>query len=209
METNQENQINNSKGISINLPDELLPDLNPQKFFDIPDEVITSFSTYMQVVINMSDRTKHRNVHVKNILMNAKNMFRDGVRFNDDLWMQHVASSIREIIDFLNIPGEDFYKAHKGIPLYATDQEIRDQLDRIISIRSYLSDIVHFAEGNRFGLIQLLYPNEKYATMRKEKFFQEEEDTFERVCIDLVYSLNNIFKKYCVGIIPQQNQISI
>ena len=202
MDPLQDNQIQ-SGGISVELPTDVLPNQRPEKFFDIPDSVLNSFSTYMQVVLNMSEKTRHQAVDVKRNLENAKNMFRDGVKYNDDLWMQHTAASIREIIGFVNIDGEDFYKAHSSIPTYATDQTIKEQLDRIISIRSYLSDIVHFVPGNRFGIIQRLYPNDGYATMRKEKFFQDEETTFEKVCIDFVYSLNDIFVKYCVGVVPE------
>lgn len=193
-------------GIPVMDPQPVLPNQKPEKFTDIPDVVVTSFSTYMQVVLNMSEGTKHQNIEVKKNLENAKNMFRDGVKYNDDLWMQHTAASMREIVGFVNIDGEDFYKAHSSIPTYATDQTIKDQLDRIISIRSYLSDIVHFVQGNRFGIIQRLYPNDGYATMRKEKFFQDEETTFEKVCIDFIYILNDIFVKYCVGVVPETPQ---
>lgn len=189
-------------GIPVAETQAILPNQKPEKFTDIPDAVIISFSTYMQVVLNMSEGTKHQSVDVKKNLENAKNMFRDGVKYNDDLWMQHTAASMREIVGFVNIAGEDLYKAHSSIPIYATNQTIKDQLDRIISIRSYLSDIVHFVQGNRFGIIQRLYPNDGYATMRKEKFFQDEEITFEKVCIDFVYILNDIFVKYCVGVVP-------
>lgn len=208
MDPLQDNQIQGA-AISVELPAEVLPNQIPTKFSDIPDTVITSFSTYMQVVLNMSEGTKHQSVEVKKNLENAKNMFRDGVKYNDDLWMQHTAASMREIIGFVNIDGEDFYKAHSSIPTYATDQTIKDQLDRIISIRSYLSDIVHFVQGNRFGIIQRLYPNDGYATMRKDKFFQDEETTFEKVCIDFVYTLNDIFVKYCVGVVPETPQTTV
>ncbi|OGJ54782.1 hypothetical protein A2880_03345 [Candidatus Peribacteria bacterium RIFCSPHIGHO2_01_FULL_49_38] len=196
-------------GIPVTEPQTILPNQKPEKFIDIPDAVITSFSTYMQVVLNMSEGTKHQSVEVKKNLENAKNMFRDAVKYKDDLWMQHTAASMREIIGFVNIDGEDFYKAHSSIPTYATDQTIKDQLDRIISVRSYLSDIVHFVQGNRFGIIQRLYPNDGYATMRKEKFFQDEETTFEKVCIDFVYTLNDIFVKYCVGVVPETPQTTV
>ena len=156
----------------------------------------------MQVVLQMSPTTNHQDVNVRKNLENAKNMFRDGVKYNDDLWMQHVAASVREIIGFVNIDGEDFYRAHSSIPTYATDSVIKQQLDRVILIRSYLSDVVHFVPGNRFGIIQRLFPGPPYSTMRKEVFFRDEEGTVEKVCIDLVYTLNDIFVKYCVGVVP-------
>jgi hypothetical protein len=202
MDPLQDNAIQ-EEGISVELPKDVLSEQKPENFFDIPDVVINSFSTYMQVVLNMSEGTKHRTVDIKKNLENAKNMFRNGVKYNDDLWMQHVASSIREIICFVNVDGDDFHKAHSSIPTYSTDQSIKEQLDRIISIRSYLSDIVHFAKGNRFGIIQRLYPDGGYGTMQKEKFFQEEESTFEKVCMDFVYSLNDLFVEYCVGTVSE------
>lgn len=207
MEPLQDNQIQGS-AISVELPVEVLPNQKPLKFVDVPDEVVSSFSTYMQVVLNMSEGTKHQTIDVKKVIENAKNMFRDGARYNDDLWMHHTAASIREIIDFINIEGEDFYKAHSSIPPYATDQNIKDQLDKIVSIRSYLSDIVHFVPGNRLGIIHKLYPGDGYGTMRKEKFFEEEDKTFEKVCIDLVYILNDIFTKYCIGVVSTPPNIN-
>lgn len=202
-ESLQDDQIQN-KAISPVLSTEVLSNEKPKRFFDIPDTVIHSFSTYMQVVLRMSSGTKHQEFEVKKVLENAKNMFRDGVKYNDDLWMQHVAASVREIVDFIDVPGEDFYKAQSSIPPYATDQGIKDSLDKIVSIRSYLSDIVHFVQGKRLGIMHGLYPDDGYGTMRKEKFFKEEDAHLEKVCIDFVYILNDIFVKYCVGVVSSQ-----
>lgn len=202
MDSLQDTEIQNS-GISVDLPKDILPNQKPDKFFDIPDKVVDTFSTYMQVVLKMSDNTKHQDIDVKKNIENAKNMFRDGVKNHDDLWMQHTAASLREIVGFINIDGEDFYKAHSSIPTYATDQTVKDQLDKVISIRSYLSDIVHFVPGNRLGIMHGLYPNDGYGTMKKEKFFKEEEAHFEKVCIDLVYIINDIFVQYCIGVVPE------
>jgi hypothetical protein len=204
MEPFQDNQIQ-STPISVELPSEVLPNQKPSKFFDIPQKVIDSFSAYMQVVLQMSEGTKHQEeIKVKEVLVNTQNMFRDGFKHNDNFWMQHVAISLREIVGFINIDGEDFYKAHSSIPTYATNQDIKEQLDKIILMRSYFSDIVHFVPGNRLGIMHKIYPNDGYQTMRKEKFFQDEETIFEKVCIDFIYLINDIFIKKCVGVVKEE-----
>lgn len=176
-----------------------LPNEKPKRFFDIPKEVVSIVAVYMNVVLKMSPNTKHQDIDVQSIVDNAQAMFRDGVKFNDKFWFQHTAASIRELIGFTKIESEDFHTAHSSIPLYSTDQGVKERLDKIIAIRSYLSDIVHFVPGNRLGIMHKLYPTDGYGTMDKDKFFKDEEAHFEKVCIDLVYILNDLFVKYCVG----------
>ncbi|MCX6715668.1 MAG: hypothetical protein NT077_01465 [Candidatus Taylorbacteria bacterium] len=190
-----------SSGIPVPLTEEVLPNAQPQKFYNIPDPVVDTVSVYMNVVLKMSPSTKHQEIDVKGIIDNGKSMFRDGVKYNDTFWPQHIAASMREIVGFVKVEAEDFYTAHSSIPSYATDPEIKKQLDRIVLMRSYFSDIVHFVKGNRIGIVHKLYPNDGYGVMRPDKFFKDEESTLEKICIDFIYILNDIFVKHCVGVV--------
>lgn len=184
-----------------------MPFEKPVVFPDIPDSIIDTVAMYQNVVLKRSSGTNHQDIDVKKVLANARNMFRDGVKYNDDLWPQHVSISIREIIGFIKFDGEDFHLAHSSIPQYAVDQGIKEQMDNLTIMRSYLSDIVHCVPGNRLGMMHKLYPSDGYGTMRPEKFFREEEKTLEKVCIDLVYILHDIFTTYCVGKIEQPPEV--
>lgn len=196
-----QDELLSGQGVSVAQP-EVLPNQKPRRFFDIPIDVVDTVSQYMNIVLQRSSTASHKNVDVKSVIINAQNMFRNGVKYNDSLWFQHTAASVRELLVFIRIDNEDFHTAHSSIPLYSRDQKIKEPLDRLILICSYLSDIVHFVPGNRLGILHKLYPSFGYGSLDKDKFFREEADDeshFEKVCIDLIYILNDIFHTYCVG----------
>ena len=63
-------------------------------------EIIKDVSAYMGVVLKRN--ANHKKIDLEKVIKNAKDMFRDGVKNNDNLWMQHTASSLREIICLVN-----------------------------------------------------------------------------------------------------------
>ncbi len=189
------------QGIPVSQPT-TLPNQKPKRFFDIPISVVQTVSVYMIVVQKRSTKASCQQVDIEAVILNAQALFHDGVKYRNRFWYQHVAALIREIIGFIQIANDDFHLAHSSIPHYEEDRDLKDQLDKLVIIRSYLSDIVHFIPGNRLGILNRLYPAERYGSMNKQVFFTEEmdgESHFEKVCIDLIYILNDIFEKYCVG----------
>lgn len=171
-----------------------LPFEKPEQFIYISDDVIRDVSRYMAIVI--STATPNRNVDVKVILENAKNMFRDGVRHHDNLWMQHCASSMREILSFVE-PGH-FNQAYQSIPS-PTDPNMERVFRFLIRANTYLSSIVHFRESAKVGDADNLYPNQGYGQKDHDEFLGNEQEFFEKVCIDIIYTLHYLFTCYCAG----------
>lgn len=172
----------------------------PTKFNDIPDTVISMVSIYMQTVIDYKRSfgdSFGKEIEVKKLIVNGKKMFSDGMKRNDSLWMQHCAASIREIVCF--IEPEDFHKSIKCIPSISS-QQVEDDFSMIIKIRTYISDIVHFVPRPRKGKVDEILQNRGFGQKNDDVFFREEQESvFEEICIKLIYTLNNIFVKYCVG----------
>ena len=128
-------------GEGLSVEDILVPHEKPTKFVDIPADIIEDVNLYMSIVLKKAVRQK--NVSILIVINNAKNMFRGGVRYNDNLWMQHVAASIREIICLVDVRS-CFHLAYKCIPPYEANPVIKEKIDKISYIKSYLSDVVHF-----------------------------------------------------------------
>lgn len=170
-----------------------LPFEKPEQFIRIPDEVIGVVSRYMAIVI--STATPSRSVDVKAILENTKNMFRDGVRYHDNLWIQHCAASVREILSFIE-PGH-FYQAYQAIQ--PTDPDVERILKFLIRANTYLSSVVHFRNSAKVGDAENLYPNQSYGQKNHNDFLNDEHAFLEKVCIDVVYTLHYLFTRYCVG----------
>ena len=180
-------------GLSTTPP--LLPFEIPSRFIDIPDTVINIISRYMNVVIESG--TPGREVNIKKILNNAKMMFRDGIKYNDELWLQHCASSIRELIDFLQ--PENYRDAFSSIPKVDTDPKVESIFNFLNKAKTYLSDIVHFREAVKLGNFEKLYPGQGYGQIKKDAFLKQEDKYFEKVCIDIVCTINQLFCEYCAG----------
>lgn len=193
----QDKELEKRSGLSV-AEGPVLPFQKPKQFIHIPETVIDRVSMYMTPIIYKANSSfSNREVDVKAILSNAKNMFRDGIRHNDNLWMQHCASSIREIINF--VEPEHFSEAHINIPRYP-DPQVEEVINFLIGARSYLSSIVHFRPNQRVGDAEKLYPKQGYGQVDKEVFLNSEVDFFERVCIDIVYTLDHIFRTFCTNI---------
>lgn len=175
---------------------DLLPFEKPRSFKNVPDDVVRIVNLYLPAVIEIATPGDGRNVEITKIVNNARNMFRGGVRHHDDLWIQHCASSIRELVDFLQV--EHFNQAHQSIPP-ATDERITKAVVFIINAKSYLSSIVHFRDASKVGQLEKLYPEDGFGEKTTAEVVQDEEQYFEMVCIDVVYTLYHIFSTYCVN----------
>ena len=165
----------------------ILPFEKVDKFIYIPDDIIEVVSQYMSIIIKNAN---HRDVDVKKIIDNAKNMFRDGVRYHDDLWMQHCAASVREILIFVN--PEHFHQTYQSIPS-PTDPNVESAFKFLAHACTYLSSIVHFRESAKVGNAETLYPNRGYGQKGRNEFLRDEPIFFEKVCIDIIYTLYHLF----------------
>lgn len=102
-------------GEGLSVEEVVVPHQKPDKFIDIPIEVLKNVSIYMDVVIKRVASQKC--LEIDQILKNTKNMFSNGIKYNDELWMQHTAASIREIICLVKLETA-FSSCYKSIPEY-------------------------------------------------------------------------------------------
>lgn len=173
----------------------IFPFEKPNNFNLVPNENIERVSLYLPPIIY--DVTPNREINIKNILNNTRKMFINGQRYYDkDYWVQHCAASFREILVF--IQPINFTNAYKNIP-DPQDPEIKDAFCFLIKSTTYLSSVVHHCQSKLMGDAEALYPNQGYGQMNKTDFLKQEANFLERLCIDVVYTLDFIFCKYCVA----------
>jgi len=181
------------KGIPIN--DFTFPFEKPNNFSRIPDDVIKKVSLYLAPVIYQA--TPNREVDIEAILNNTKSLFVNGRNYYDkEFWIQHCASSFREILVF--VEPLHFNNAHKNIP-DSNQPEIEKVFTFLINSIAYLSTVVHHRPAQLIGDAEKLYPNQGYGQMKKEDFINQQANFLERLCIDVVYTLDILFTNYCAG----------
>ncbi len=182
------------KGISVN-NEMVFPFEKPTNFNRVSDEVIKKVSLYLAPVIY--EATNNREVNIEIILNNTKAMFTNGRNYYDkDYWIQHCAASFREILMF--IEPVHFNRAHKNIP-NSDSPEVEKAFIFLVNSVAYLSSVVHHRPGKLIGDAEKLYPNQGYGQMTKVDFLKQEAYFLERLCIDIIYTLDLMFSKYCVN----------
>lgn len=172
---------------------EVLPFKKPAQFVHIDKGVFDIVSRYMPVVILTANN--NRRVDVEKILENTKYMFTEGVKRNDSLWMLHLAASLREIICF--IEPEHFRTAFNSIT--EGDPTADEILAYLMQSKAYLSSVVHHMDGSKIGQADSLYPRQEFGHMTLDAFKQQEAAFLERVSIDLVFTLHDLFSRYCMA----------
>jgi len=165
----------------------------PAKFSQFPDQVIERVSLYLLPVICKA--TPKREVDVKGILNNTKTLFVNGRNYYDkEYWVQHCASSFREILVF--VEPLHFNNAHQNIP---DQEEIKKVFVFLINSVTYLSSVVHHRPNRLMGDAEKSYPKEGYGQMNRDVFLKQQDVFLERLCIDVVCTLNFLFVRYCEG----------
>ncbi len=177
---------------------EVLPFQKPAQFVHIDNSIFVIVSRYMSVVILTENN--NRQVDVQKILENAKYMFTEGAKRNDSYRMQHLAASLREIICFID--PEHYRAAFSGI--VEGDPTADGILTYLEQSKAYLSSVVHHMSTSKIGQAERLYPGQGYGQMSLEVFKQQEAAFLERVSIDLVYTLHDLFSRYCMARPPIQ-----
>ena len=182
------------KGISVS-DNVVFPFEKPTNFRGMSDQVVKRVSLYLAPVIY--EATKNREVNIEAILNNTKAMFVSGRNYYDkDYWVQHCASLFREILVF--IQPLHFKNAHKNIP-DPQSPEIEKAFIFLINSVTYLSSVVHHRQSQLMDDAESLYPNQGYGQMSKTDFLKQGADFLEHLCIDVVYTLDAMFSKYCVN----------
>ncbi len=174
----------------------LLPFQKPSKFEDLSGDIITQVDIYMLPVVFKATK---RRVDIEKILKNAQRMFKNTYRY-DNLWLQHCAASLREILSFVS-PGH-FFETHASIT--EADPGVIEIMKFLMHAKSYLGDVVHFRDANKNGFAEKLYPNKGYGQMTNDEFLKQEESFFNILAIDIVCTLQYLFAQYCEGGKPKK-----
>ena len=155
-------------------------------FSDVPEKNIEVIAGYLQLVIDVTNRKKE--INVLKIFKNARLIFADNyIKQNDVLWKEHVAGTLREPFDGQFENG--MQRALKHLPK-------RDAGDEATTLF-----YVEMQEGKKF-LNHLAHQRyEEALKYVKDKYSIDEaelsEETFNKICKDLMDRLYAWFLKYC------------
>jgi len=159
-------------------------------FSSIPKKNLSIVGGYLQIIRRVKGE-RGKNVPVDEIIKNARVIFiNPTLKALDTLWMQHCASSLRGLVEDLQIP-EDFLAALKCLPgriqedgsEFPTYQRLRD-------FESFLQDEVHFRDGGKL---------QKAKDLIDDQTISEIDDiVFERICTDFIQELYDLFSNYCM-----------
>ena len=103
---------------------------------------------YLQVIWRVK-AMRGKNVPIDEVIDNTRTIFTDSmIKTRDTLWMQHCASSLRELVADLQIP-EDFLSALKCLPpREKEDGSPTPEYVRIRNFEDFLNSVTHFNDGS-------------------------------------------------------------
>lgn len=169
-------------------------------FVSIPEEITIVVKAYIKLIWTLkngnSRQSREKSIPTDLVIDNAKKMFSDEIRSNDELWMQHCASSLRELIDDLQIP-DDFCKFLKSIPKQTiADKENIQRYERLRAILDFLHCMVHFKSKPR--------RKENTAVDIAKEILSDKtvrainESVFDKMCRAYIVTLYEIFSVNCM-----------
>ncbi len=172
------------KEITVSEP-ELRTEEVPTKFNSIPQNVMLVVQAYLQLIWRLKP-DKGKKIPFNEVIENTNYLFTLTGKDKDALWKEHSAANLREMIDKLLFP-DDYCRAIKNI---SEDESSHGGLyDKIYKNKEILSFIVHYRRSSA-----IIKVNEKYEGETSNENISD--DIYERICIDFIYSLYNLFKKY-------------
>lgn len=154
-------------------------------FSDVPEKNVEVIAGYLQLVIDVTNRKKE--IDVLKIFKNARLIFSDSyIKQNDVLWKEHVAGTLREPFDGQFESG--MQRALKHLPKRDNGDEPALFYNEMQSGKKFLNDLAHqrYEEA-------LKYVKDKYSIEETEL----SEETFNKICKDLMDRLYAWFLKYC------------
>jgi hypothetical protein len=154
-------------------------------FSAIPQKNIEIVAGYLQLTVDVVSRKKE--VDILAIFDNARKIFSDSyIKETDKLWKEHLASTLREPLD--GSFDANIQKALRHLPKREADEDSRKFYVYIQEVKGFLNDLAHM----RY---------EKVAKYVKDKYNLTEtpltEDTFNKICKDLIDTLHTWFCKHC------------
>ncbi len=160
------------------------------QFSSITKKNLKIVGGYLQVIWRVK-AMKGKNVPIDEVIDNTRVIFTDDViRTRDTLWMQHCASSLRELVLDLQIP-EDFLSALKCLPPREKgDGSPTEEYERIRSFKDFLHGVVHFDDGSTLQKAKDITGNNQLQEVNNE--------IFEKICSQFIQELYNLFSSHCM-----------
>lgn len=159
--------------------------ISDSSFSDIPENNINVVGGYLQLMVSII--TPKKEISIIKILKNARLILSDDyIKKNDNLWKEHVAASLRETMDG-HFEG-NMQKVLRHLPkredggdptkFYIEMQEVKDFLNNLAHMK--YDDVSKYVK-NKFNLTEP----------------ELTEQTFNRICKNLVDDLYGWFSQYC------------
>ena len=158
----------------------------PDKFSLIDPKVFRVVLAYLKLTWELKN-DGGKNIPFVDLIDNTKYLFSAEGKYKDKLWKEHSATNLRELFYDLKCP-DDYCRAIKNIGKDEIDPS-NDLFSRIIIIKSFLSDVIHY----RWSAAQKQTNKLFGKTELSNKSFDE---IYEIVCVDLFYTLYRLYKKY-------------
>ena len=161
----------------------------PKNFTAIPLEVFDVIDSYHLACLRQSNSDGAKHIKVREILLNTKYMFQTGRNY-DNMWIQHTASSVRELCCWLDIQHmQDSYVSLSHL----NPDLIQSWSTYLNSIKNFLSSLVHHKHHNLVGHFHKAYPDLNYGNKSPEVFYENIDKHLEKACIDLTYFFYEIY----------------
>ncbi|PIZ62958.1 MAG: hypothetical protein CO156_04635 [Candidatus Pacebacteria bacterium CG_4_9_14_3_um_filter_40_12] len=165
---------------------ELRPQEIPTEFNSIPKNVMSVMQAYLQLIWHLKP-DGGKKIPFDEIIENTHFLFSPEGKYKDKLWKEHSATNLRELFYDLQFP-KDYCRAIKNISI--DEREPNNGLfGKIYKIKLFLDTIIHYRWSSSIKKAREMYEDESF----------EEKDIdliYESVCIDLIYTLYGLFKKY-------------
>ena len=160
------------------------------RFSAIPKQNLKIVGGYLEIIRRVKN-VKGKNVPIDEIIENARVIFTNSTfRALDSLWMQHCTSSLRGLVEDLQIP-EDFLSALKCLPKRVQeDGREFPQYQRLRDFESFFQDEIHFRDGGKLQKAKDLIGDQQIKEINY--------DVFERICTEFFQELYNLFSSYCM-----------
>lgn len=160
------------------------------QFSSITKKNLKIVGGYLQIIWRVK-AMKGKSVPIDDVIENTRIIFTDSIiRTRDTLWIQHCASSLRELVADLQIP-EDFLSALKCLPSREQgDGSPTPEYVRIRNFEEFLNSVTHFSDGSTLQKAKDITGNNQLREINDE--------IFEKICTQFMQELYNLFSSHCM-----------
>ncbi len=160
------------------------------EFSSFTSEQLNIVTAYLCLIWNIKSE-KAKNIPISQIINTTQRFFVDAqLRSKDSLWRQHVASSLRELLDDLRIP-EDFLCALACLPPeFDAEGSQASEYAILRDFKSFFNGYVHFQPGMVLDRAKSITGDQQLTKI--------DDDLFEHICSLYIKILLGLFARYCM-----------